>query len=301
MLVRLRRVIAQRLADLHPGDRGALLSGLLTGTRASLSARAQDDLRGSGLAHIIAISGANFVLVVDLLRRLVGGLSRRVRPVALAGGTLVFWAFVDGGMAVARAALSTLIGLVADAVGRRADAGRTLIITAALLALWVPLAPRADASLQLSALATAAVLIAGRIGSRDPGLFEWRTTLRTSVATTLATFPVQLTTFGALPLVAPLANVLALPLVPVAMATGALEVFVADIPGIGLVLHGLVSLSSGGILFIASATSSLPGARLALPALPAWTHGLVVAVGGAIAFWLVLRQRTPPPSETSGA
>lgn len=279
ILLRIKRVIEKKILSLHPGDRGGLLVGLLTGSRSSMSHRTTEELRHTGLTHIVAISGANFVLILGIFAILLKGVRAKFKILILAPITVIFWLFVGGGMAVSRAAITVLFTLLAESSGRKNGGIRALIISATFLAIINPLAPRADASYQLSVLATTGVLIAVKIlKKQSAGLLEWKTTFITAICTTVATFPVQLGLFGSFPIISPFTNLFALPVIPLAMAAGAAEVLMTDIPIVNVVLNGLTDISTGFILAVARVGSTIPFSTIDLPKIPNWSFGFLLII-----------------------
>ena len=56
----------QMLTGVVPGDKGALLSGLVTGRDDALSDERKEAFRNTGTSHITAISGSNLALLVTI-------------------------------------------------------------------------------------------------------------------------------------------------------------------------------------------------------------------------------------------
>jgi competence protein ComEC len=154
------------------------------------------------------------------------------------------------------------------------------------LTLWEP-QMMWDLGFQLSALATASLFafstplrrwLERRKLLRWPGGHTVRTTLAATLAVQVLVLPLILYHFGSLSLVAPLANVLLVPLVPFAMLLGALALVVslalAPLGALaGWIAMGLWLLAwlpfaalTGGAAWLAA----LPGAALRLPAFPLW-------------------------------
>jgi competence protein ComEC len=61
-LANLRADIAGRILTVLPGDKGALANALITGLRGAIPEEWIDDLRDSGLAHLLSISGVHMAL-----------------------------------------------------------------------------------------------------------------------------------------------------------------------------------------------------------------------------------------------
>jgi competence protein ComEC len=137
-----------------------------------------------------------------------------------------------------------------------------------------------DVGFQLSAAATAGLItwatpLSRRIGERFPRLpGGLRDSLGVSLTAQAATLPIALLTFGRLSLIAPAANLVAVPLVPPAMAAGAIA-FVAGwlaVAGAPVWLTGLLAMPAQ-LLFVAlvavvQLAASVPGASetLSFPA-----------------------------------
>lgn len=152
----------------------------------------------------------------------------------------------------------------------------------------------ADPGFELSGLATAGLIawsapLAGRLGRvrfEGTGPPAWLAeSLAISIAAEAATLPVVLATFGRLALVAPLANLVIVPLVPVAMAAGAVALAAGWLGGIGLpqlvvTVLGLPAWAAlGAMIWLVRFAAQLPFASVTLP--PPWNlagAGLAAAI-----------------------
>ncbi len=63
----LRSRIGRRLAEVAPGDAGAMAAALLTGLRAGISDGVWRDMQRSSLAHLLSISGLHMALVASTI------------------------------------------------------------------------------------------------------------------------------------------------------------------------------------------------------------------------------------------
>lgn len=157
---RLRLRALGALAGAGSGDPGAVVRGLALGADAGLSARAVADLRASGLAHLMAVSGGNVALLVALvvLAAWALGGSRRHALLAAIAAILVYVAIVGPDPSVVRAGVAGVAGCVALLAGRPRSAWRALGLGAAGLLAWNPHS-LFDPGLQLSFAAVAGILL----------------------------------------------------------------------------------------------------------------------------------------------
>src|SRR5262249_18580371 len=66
-LAGLRVSIAARIRAVLPGDTGAMAVALITGDQGAISKPVMQDMRNSGLAHLLSISGLHIGLVAGIL------------------------------------------------------------------------------------------------------------------------------------------------------------------------------------------------------------------------------------------
>ncbi|MGW1026940.1 ComEC/Rec2 family competence protein [Streptomyces sp. NPDC002577] len=166
----LRRGLREATDGLPP-DARALLPGLVVGDTSRVPADLQDAFEATDLTHLLAVSGANFTILLALLigppgrahRAERGGLAPRLgiplRATALLGGTLAlgFVIVCRPDPSVLRAAACGGIALLAIGTGRRRSLIPALAAAALLLVLYDPWLSRSYGFL-LSVLATGALL-----------------------------------------------------------------------------------------------------------------------------------------------
>ncbi len=243
-LLGIKYAFIRQVNKVLPEVESNLLLGILIGARKALPDEVIDNFNATGVSHVIAISGYN----ISILAASLGFLDKRI------GRRWNFWltlamiaAFVimsGASASVIRAGLMGTLALLSGRVGRLYAITPSLC-AAAVLMLW--LNPRIlywDASFQLSFLATAGVVyiapLVEQLTENWPGLLGVKSILLTTLSAIAATLPFMLYQFGRLSLVAPLVNILILPLVPTTMLFG----FLTGLPilgfGFGLVAHWLL-------------------------------------------------------------
>ena len=229
----------------------ALASGILFGGSARFTKEWKTIFRETGTSHIVAVSGANLVLLMQWLDLAIrrGNVSRRRRFI-ICMIVLALYAAVTGASAsVVRAALMALLAELAPILGRPAH---TVHLLAAAALIMVLIEPRiaADIGFQFSCLATLGIAVA------TPE--EQQTKLATAVGATIAALlfvlPLQLYYFHTMSFSALAANVAIAPFIPIIMCTAALHTVV------GSAVTALpVSAAATAVLVALKWFSALPG------------------------------------------
>jgi competence protein ComEC len=215
-----------RVASFTGGDDAgrALLRGFLIGDTSSLTARDLDALRRSGLTHFVAVSGSNVALFLAGWWVITApfGLGSKRRFVLGLIGLAVFVVITRWEASVLRAA--TMVGLILGgaAAGVVVD-GWMALGTAVTLLILGSGQLAVDVGFQLSVAATAGILLGARLAGRRRPRWAWAV-LSATAAAQLAVLPILLWHFGSVPLLAPVANLLAAPLVGASTIAGALGV-----------------------------------------------------------------------------
>lgn len=176
---RVRLAVAERIRAVLPGRSGDIAIALLTGDRSHIDEDAQESLRRSGLAHILAISGLHMALVtltiiwgVRLGFVLFHGTSDRLAAKKWAA-TIGFFAataylFISGAsVATQRAWLMIAVMIAAVLLDRQALTMRSVAIAALVILLWKP-SSLFNPGFQMSFAAVAALIAAYRQWT------EWR-------------------------------------------------------------------------------------------------------------------------------
>lgn len=198
-----------------------LALGFLAGEKRSLPEDLLEALRLVGLTHIIVASGYNLTILVRLSRRL---LARHSKFAALSGSLALVSGFIlitGLSPSMSRAGIVTGLSLLAWFYGRNFHPLVLLLVAAAMTVLIDPSYVWGDAGWLLSFSAFAGVLIAAPLlnkyffGDEKPGIL--RQIIIETTSAQILTLPVIVYMFGQYSLVALLANVLVLPLIPLVM------------------------------------------------------------------------------------
>lgn len=209
----------------------ALARGFVLGQDQAIGPEVRDRFRDSGLAHLLAVSGQNVMLLLILgwVLLAAAGVPLRSRYLLLGALVCLYVPLAGGGPSIQRAGVMGLAGLAAASAGRPLDRIFPVALAAALTLLLNPFAA-GDPGWQLSFAAVIGILLlagpltarierslGGEVGGLRSGL---ATGSAVTVAATLATLPLIALHFGRLPLGTVAANLLALPAVAPSMWLG---------------------------------------------------------------------------------
>ncbi|MDQ1299648.1 MAG: Competence protein ComEC [Patescibacteria group bacterium] len=267
-----KHVFQEGLARAIPEPGASLASGLITGGKQGLGTTLLDAFIVAGLVHIVVLSGYNVMIVAEGILRTFAFLPRRSSAI-LAGLVIALFVLAAGaGAASVRAGLMAGLGLVARATGRTYAVVRALLVVAAVMLLMNPLLLAFDPGFQLSFVATLGLILLAPIIEIQLTLIRslfWRDLLAATLAAQIAVLPLLLYQTGLFSLVSLPANLLVLPLVPLAMLLSAFAGLIgAALPGIapflGLPAHLILSI----IISIAEFASSLSLASVSVPQFP---------------------------------
>lgn len=276
-----RDAIARSAVALPARQRGLYL-GLVLGDEREEPADIADDFRGAGLAHLLAVSGQNVALVLALAGPLLRRSGFRTRLALTIAVLAVFVLTTRAEPSVLRASAMAGIAAVAAALGREASGLRTLTLAVAGLLVADPFLV-GSVGFQLSVAASAAILVAARpIAARLPGPRPIAEVVGVSVAAQGGVAPVLAATFGSVPVVGLLANVLAAPAAGPVMAWGVAAGLVGGVvgPAASGVLHLPTRLLVGWLALVARWSAQLPLGELGPRELIAVAVGMAVLAGG---------------------
>jgi competence protein ComEC len=227
-----------------PEPAASFALGLLIGQRSTLPKDVAATLTAVGLTHIVAVSGYNLTILIRASQRLAAGRSRYQTAVASAILVVLFVVLVGSSPSIIRAALVSGFSIVAWYFGRTIKPLLLLSLVAALTAGYNPIYIWADISWYLSFLAffgvlVVAPLLARKLTRKRKQPSNLALLLGETIAAQIMTVPIILYIFGRTSLISIPANLLVVPLVPLAM----LLALIAGIAGnLVPVMSGLIAL-----------------------------------------------------------
>lgn len=231
-----------------PEPEASLGVGYVVGQRRALPEELDDALRVAGLTHVVVASGYNLTILVSMARRLFAKVSKFLAAFFSGGLTVAFVAITGMSPSMSRAGLVTALGLLAWYYGRRFHPVVLLLLAAAVTLCFTPAYAQNDLGWQLSFASFAGVLMVGPLlynyfyGKERPNAL--RQVFFETMSAWVCTVPLIIVAFGQISNVAILANMLVLPLIPLAM----LLTFIAGVVTIALPPLAAVAGFPAGLL-----------------------------------------------------
>lgn len=217
-----------------PSPESSLGIGYLVGQKRALPLDLAEALQIAGLTHVVVASGYNLTILVRLARRLFEKVSKYLSALSASLMIVSFIAVTGLSPSMSRAGLVAGLSLAAWYYGRRFHPVVLLTFAAAVTVMVNPSYAWGDLGWQLSFTAFAGVMILAPLLQRfffgDSKPSTIRQILGETSAALIMTAPILMYSFGQLSNVALIANLLVLPLVPLAM----LLTFIAGIGALAL-------------------------------------------------------------------
>jgi competence protein ComEC len=276
-----------------PDGEAALARGLVLGQDEAIAAEVREDFQASGLAHILAVSGTNVMLLCTLVLAagaLVGAPLRWRLGAALVLVAL-YVPLAGGSASIQRAGVMGAAGLVAALAGRATQRWYALGLAAAVTLALNPYAA-GEPGWQLSFAAVVGLLaLAPRLRERlrtrrwPPVVAE---AAAMTVAATIATAPLLALHFDRVSIVSLPANLIAAPVVAPIMWLGMLAAAAAQVaPVLALPFNLVNGVLVSFLAWLAHVCARVPLAAVDVDAAPV----LVLYGAAAVAWWQRRRLR----------
>jgi len=210
-----------------PGTEAGLLNGMLWGDKSGFSRDFYNQLKNSGLVHLVVVSGSNMILVfkgmVENLAKLIG----RKRAIGLGFLVAIFYLEIVGWeIPIVRALILISVMYWAQILGRKYNLVRGLILSVLIIVLAWP-GSVTEVSFWLSFLAFVGVVTS-----------PWKGILKSSLWISLWISPVMAISFGKINLIGPISNLLVLITVETITIIG----FLGSIIGVFIPILGKIVL-----------------------------------------------------------
>lgn len=263
----LRQYLKARLSASIREPAGAIMAGMLLNETKEIAPELNLLFSNLGLTHIVAISGSHIVVVMSIINFILMWLGIS-RPNAFwpATGAVIFYVLLVGSPASAvRSAIMAIIVMYAIKIGRLSSVGKALILTASLMILINPKTLLFDVGFQLSFVAVCGLAYLSPILSERmqkwPEFGPIKEIIIATLSAQIMVWPLTVYYFGNFSAISLVANVLILPMVPLLMTWGIVNLLVSALwfelgVWLGVVSYFLI----GYWITVAEIMAKIPGA-----------------------------------------
>lgn len=292
----LRDPLSKHVQSRIAGDEGAIAAILASGDRGPISAKADEWMRLSGMAHLLSISGLHVTALVGAVYLLIArslalfpyvALRISVGAVAAVGGAVaaIFYTWLSGSeVPTIRSCIAALCVLLAMALGRDPLSMRMLAVGATIiLAMWPESVVGPSFQLSFAAVATIIALhdsapmrdLRERAAQRSfwfrfgAGAFSL---FLTSLLIEIILSIIALYHFHETGLYGALANMIGIPLTTFVIMPAIAAALVLDSVGLGAPVWWVAEIGLTFLLDIAEWAATAPGSALLMPAYSAWGY-----------------------------
>ncbi|MCX6738009.1 MAG: ComEC/Rec2 family competence protein [Candidatus Parcubacteria bacterium] len=212
---------------------GNFLAAMILGDNSRLSDEQQEILNRSGIRHLTAISGMNITILVNILMFVFLAIGFwRKQAFLFTIFFILFFVILTGLQPSAiRAGIMGFLYLFGQILGRQNDSSRAIFFGAAIMLAFNPFLFQ-DAGFQLSFLAIMGINYLFPIFSKwlrkIPNVLGFRNIIAMGLAAQIFTLPILIYNFGYISVVAPITNILVIPISSLLIIFG----FLAIITGI---------------------------------------------------------------------
>jgi len=262
----MRQWLNEQLSAVVKEPAASLLMGILIGERGSLPQNLTDNFQITGLTHILAISGFNITLIINLILMLLAGVGKGWRWVVCCL-LIGFFVFLTGGSAsVVRAGVMGLLALSVKTLGRKMGVLQLILISTFLIVVVDPTILNFDLSFQLSLVATLSLVFYADFWELEISK-PWQVWLWEGISLTVAaqilTLPLIFFGFGRISVISPISNLLIGPMIPFLMLLGVvLLVLIYLFPWLVVLVAGLTEILVLVMVSIIDFLAKLPLAQV---------------------------------------
>ncbi len=211
----------------------SIIEGIILGGSANMPQDTKDKFRATGLTHLTAISGSNVVILSTILMTFLLALGFW-RGQSFYVSSLFIWLYIIiAGFPASgiRAAIMATIFLLAQKLGRQNTSSRVIVLAGSLMLLQNPMLLRYDIGFQLSFLASMGIIYIkplfdyffAFLAKKEVRFFI--DIISITLAAQIATLPIIAYYFENISLVAPITNLLIIPIINAVMIFGFLAAF----------------------------------------------------------------------------
>jgi competence protein ComEC len=264
--------------------------GILAGAKRALPTDISDAFKAAGLTHIVVASGYNLSILVRFARRIFGKISRFAAAAGAGIFVLMFAAVTGWSPSMTRAAVVAILSLLAWYYGRKTHPIILLAVVAAGTALVSPYFVWGDAGWYMSFLSFAGVIILSPMLQKfffppDAKKHSIRAILCDTLSATVMTLPIIALFMGTVAPFGLVANLLVLPIVPLAMLVTFLAGMAAIlIPPLAAVVAPIASAILNYMIRVAQWVAGFPYSVITISVSPWLVAAIYAVIFAAVVF-----------------
>jgi competence protein ComEC len=232
IIVPVRRAMLAQIDSTVRGEEGEFLKGLMIGDRSGISQATRQAFMNSGVAHVLAVSGSNVVVVASIFSFIIGlvRLPERLSTAAVLAGLLAYMVITGNQPPVVRATIMAFVLLLARVFQQRSNAYNAMGVSAILI-LGADARQMFDIGFQLSFGAVLSIIYlypkTNAWISLLPARSWWQRGIlwllricAVSLVATLGTLPLTAVSFGRVSVIGIAANIVVIPAVELSVVLG---------------------------------------------------------------------------------
>ncbi len=209
-----------------PSPHASFVNGILLGDTADMPKELTEAFVAAGVSHLTALSGYNITIIAIFIAFALSFFftsSAAITALSIAGIAL-FVLMTGASPSAVRAAIMGVALLLARHFGRQSAPLMVIVFAAFTMIVLNPRVLLFDVGFQLSFLAVLGLAYGAPYlqekMARVPEFLKWKESFTTTMSAQVAVLPLLIYQFGQVSIVAPVVNVLVLPLMPFAMLFG---------------------------------------------------------------------------------
>ncbi len=256
--LQLKHWLISKFQILFDKEQAGLLIALLTGQKNFMSDQAVAGFNLTGTAHMIAVSGYKLTLLMIAIGSLAAYFGRKSTLILAIATAFIYAAFAGFEPAVMRALIMSGIFLLAQKSGRKFNLLTALLLTAAILVAANPLIVRYDLGFILSFTGIIGIIIFAPLLNaflqKVPSKFGIKEIFVSTASAQIVTMPIMAYYFHQFTPVAPIINLLIVPLLAPIIISG----YFCALPLVGKIISWPVKIVLNYFFVVTQTALRLP-------------------------------------------
>jgi len=211
-----------------PSRQAGMSLGIVLGLKEGIDKDMYEQMKKTGVVHVIAASGANVSIMSAFLLTVINTLVRRKLALIFTSFVIIFYALISGfDPPIVRASIMALTAFCAQIIGRQNTPILALLLSVFIMLFLNPLLIL-DIGFQLSFLSTAGILYIKPIidrFSKTAYLSFLKDDFSTTLSAQVVTLPIILHNFSSYSAISIIANLSVLWTIPILMVLGIISAF----------------------------------------------------------------------------